>query len=174
MTVTFEGEEGEEYNLSVVDVLKITPEMLEALNITEEEYNAIKETIIKSTKEYGDLLNVFVIEVDHRGQQYKGEVNFKVKMTDEMKKYNKFRFIYVDENNNFKVGEVVDVKIDGEYITGTLPHLSVYALVGSYEENSNNPKTSDNVIINLIMLVVSLSGLAGGIVYYKKRLAKNN
>ena len=168
--VTFEGKEETEYNLTVVDFLTLTPEVLEELEVSEEEYKEIKDLFENSVEGYGDLLNVFVIEVDYRGQQYTDEVNFKIKMTDDMKKYNKFRFIYLDENNEFKVGEIVDAKVEGDYLVGTLPHLSVYAVTGEYvEEQSNNPKTNDNIIFNIIMLLLCISGLASGLVYFKKK-----
>ena len=92
-------------------------------------------------------------------------------MTDEMKKYNSFKFIYIDENNNFKVGDIVDVQIEGEYLVGTLPHLSVYAVVGETtveEPKDNNPKTGDSVIINIVMLVLCLMGLTSTVIYIKK------
>ena len=166
-SVTFEGKEGEEYNLTVVDVLTLKKEQLAELGVTEEEYNQIKDKIVTAVKQYGNVLNVFTIEVDYRGMLYEGPVQIKVKMTEEMKKYNKFRFVYIDENNNFKVGEIVDVKVEGEYLVGTLPHLSVYAVVGEYVEE-NNPKTSDSVIINIVMLVLCLIGLTSTVIYIKK------
>ena len=172
-SVTFEGQEGEEYNLTVIDVLTLKSEQIKELGVSEEEYKEIKDKIIESTKDYGNLLNVFAIEVDYRGQQYTDSVNFKVKMTEEMKKYNKFRFIYIDDENNFKVGEVVDVKVEGDYLVGTLPHLSVYAVVGEYVEEkkdttSDNPKTSDRLLKNIIMLVVSMIGLGASTIYLKR------
>ena len=171
-SVTFEGEEGEEYGLKAVDIMSLSKEDLENYGITEEEYNEVKNQIVDQIKGYGALLSVYTLEVDHRGTLYKGPVQIRVKMTDEMKKYNKFKFIYIDENNNFKVGDIVDVQIDGEYLVGTLPHLSVYAVVGDNVEETetkdNNPKTSDNVIINITMLVVCLTGLISTIVYIKK------
>ncbi len=176
-TVSFEGEEDEEYGLTVVDVLTLSNDQISELGVTEEQFKQIKDQIIEATKDYGDLLNVFVIEVDHRGQQYTGSVEIKVKMTESMKKYNKFKFVYVDEDNNFKVGDLVDVRIEGDYLIGTLPHLSVYAVTGEYIEeeqtNTNNPNTGDNIISSIIMLSVSILGLSSGIIYYKKKYSNN-
>ena len=64
---------------------------------------------------------------------------------------------------------------DGE-IVGDLGHLSAYALVGTEKEETsgeatnetNNPKTSDNIVKDIIMLALSLSGLTLGIVLLKK------
>ena len=170
-TISFEGKEGEEYNLTVVDVLTLKKEQLAELGVTEEEYNKIKEQIVTAAKQYGNVLNVFVIEVDYRGMLYEKSAQVKIKLTDEMKKYNKFKFIYIDEDNNFKVGEIVDAKVEGDYLIATLPHLSVYAVVGETtieETKDNNPKTSDSVIINIVMLVLSLTGLTSTVIYIKK------
>ena len=170
VTVSFEGEEGEEYGLKAVDILSLDKEDLENMGITEEEYNEVKNQIIEQVKGYGAILSVYTLEVDHRGTQYKDSVKIRVKMTDEMKKYNSFKFIYIDENNNFKVGDIVDVQIDGEYLVGTLPHLSVYAVVGENieETKANNPNTSDSVIMNIVMLVLCLIGLTSTIIYIKR------
>ena len=35
----------------------------------------------------------------------------KMKLTDEMKKYNTFKFLFLDDNNNFEIKEVHDVKL---------------------------------------------------------------
>ena len=42
-------------------------------------------------------------------------------------------------------------------------------------KNNNNPKTGDDIVTNIIMLLMSLTGLASGIIYLNKnKLAKNN
>ena len=176
----FEAGENGEYSLKVFDVLTLKKEELAELGVTEEQFNEILKTIKETTKEYGTLISVFAIEVNNaHGNDYTDKVNFKVKLTDEMKKYNKFKFIYLDDENNFKVGDIVDFKIDGDYLVGTLPHLSAYALVGDYveekkeEEKTNNPKTADTIIKSVIMLSICSVGLISSLIYIKKRKTNN-
>ena len=93
-------------------------------------------------------------------------------MTDEMKKYNSFKFLFLDENNEFKIQEVHDAKtetIDGvDYLVVELDHLSAYALVGSNTEESI-PNTGDNIIFFVTMLLLSVTGFVGSAIYLKKR-----
>ena len=148
------------------------------------EYNENKSEILDkikaAVKEHGNLLNIFAINVNNAsGNNYSDGTKFKLKLTDEMKKYNSFKFIYIDDENNFKVGDIVDFKIEGDYLVGTLPHLSVYALVGNTaeekkEDNSKNPKTADTIIKSVVMLVICVSGLVTGLIYYKKRKTSKN
>lgn len=58
------------------------------------------------------------------------------------------------------------MKKDGEYLIGTLPHLSVYALVGTNTEEVENPKTgiTSYGTIGLITMIA----LGGIYVTYKK------
>ncbi len=79
-------------------------------------------------------------------------------MTDEMKKYSKFRLINIDEDD-FSAGDVVELTVDGEYLVGTLPHLSVYALVAETEKTSN-PLTGDTIVKYMTIFAIATIGLA--------------
>ena len=58
--------------------------------------------------------------------------------------------------------------MDGDYLVGTLDHLSTYALTGSNTSTSNNtnttnnPQTGDNIYIWFGMLIISILGLSLG------------
>ena len=167
------GAEGD-YSLEVFDILTLKKEELEALGVTEEQFNEILTTIKNNVKQYGNLLNIFAINVNNAsGNNYSDGTKFKLKLTDEMKKYNSFKFIYIDDENNFKVADIVDFKIEGDYLVGTLPHLSIYALVGNVVEETNNPKTEDSINKDIIMLSLSLVGLFSSITYVKRRVVNN-
>lgn len=174
---TFRYDKGFNFDLSFVDILSLTPEEVEVLSegtVTPEMFNEMLDVIKNSVKGYGTFLGFYAIEIQdthvvpNRG--YGGQVKFKVKMTDEMKKYDTFKFIYLDEENNFKVGDIADFKIEGDYIVGTLPHLSAYVLVGNVTETpaetkKTAPKTGDN-----ILLYISLLGLSILCIYNKKKI----
>ncbi len=74
-----------------------------------------------------------------------------------MKKYNTFKMIYFDED--FKAGDVVELKVEGDYLVGKLPHLSSYTLVGSVT-TPDVPKTGDNINIWILVLIISVVGIA--------------
>ncbi len=79
------------------------------------------------------------------------------------KKYNSFSLIYVDDD--FKIEKPIELKIEDDYLVGTLNHLSGYALVGNNVEKEN-PKTGDNVSYLIMTLVIS--GLGLGILLKKR------
>ena len=95
----------------------------------------------------------------------------KIKMTDEMKKYNTFKIIYVDmdDEGNINTEKPIDLKVEGNYLVGTLEHLSNYALTGSYvvpsnNSTTNNPQTGDNIYMWFGMLLISVFGLSVGMI----------
>ena len=111
-------------------------------------------------------------------------------MTEEMKKFNTFKFICID-NDPIQQQEIIELKeVDG-YLVGNLFHLSNYALVAknvdtetpaeattqtnqgtgtTTEEKINNPKTGDNIMLFVVMFAISIVGL--GVIKYKKECTK--
>ena len=170
-TFIFTDEANHDFEVTFMDVLNLTDEQLELLGITKKEFVQILNTIKENTSKFGMLLSVYAIDIEDTNRTYTGKTEIKIKMTDEMKKFNSFKFVHLDEDNNFKVGDIVDCKIEGDCIIGTLPHLSAYALVGSNVEitpstenttsKTNNPKTGDNIAIWIGLMLVSMVGIAG-------------
>ena len=169
---TFEFPEGTDFQLDVVDILSYTPEQIESIyGIPADTIAGIVETIKENVKDYGELLSLYAIDISGPGgMSYSDAITFKILMTDEMKKYNTFKFIFVDENNNFVIQEIHDTNIETingkDYIVVNLDHLSAYALVGS---NTSNPVTADKIVFYVSMLGLSLLGLVGAGIYTKKK-----
>lgn len=169
-TFTFTDEANHDFEVTFIDVLTLTDEELELFGITRQEFTQILDIIKENTSKYGSLLNVYNLEIEDANLAHTGKTDIKIKMTDEMKKYNIFKLIYLDDENNFKVEDIVELKINGEYIEGTLPHLSAYALIGSNSETpppsiedvknkTNNPPTGDNIIITILIFVIATIGV---------------
>lgn len=181
-TVVFSDDEGHEFQLTIMELLHLTPEELTKMDLTEEEYEQAKKDITKALEEYGTILNVYDISIDDEEEKYShfGEVTIKIKMTDEMKKYNKFKLICIDVDT-LTEKDIVELKVEGDYLVGNLFHLSNYALVAKNDEKLiedetsdiakatteettteevNNPKTGDNIIFYIIMFVISVVGTA--------------
>ena len=172
--VEFVFPEGTDFELTVFDLLQYTPEQIaEMFDVPEDYFAEALEAIKQNTKEYGELLGVYAIEINGPGFNFSGNgedsIKFRIKLTEEMAKYDTFKFIFLDENNEFVIEEVHDtsiVTIEGvKYIEVSLDHLSAYALVGS---NTDNPGTADKVIYYILILVLSTVGFAGLGVYTKK------
>lgn len=169
-SVSFTDDAGYNYELVMMDVLTLSKDELAQLEVTEEEFNEIYKLIKENTEQYGTLLSVFAIEVQDGDHKYTGPVNIKIKLTEELKKYNSFKMIYLDDENNFKVGEIVELKVEGDYLVGTLPHLSAYTLVGNVEEEEdpNTPKAGDTIMLWNFIIIAAIAGF----VVIKKRNTK--
>ena len=170
----FTDEAGHEFTVAIIDIFSLSKEELAKIT-TEEEYNKTMEELNKNFKDEGKIIGIYVIEVEDEDGNAKTEGKFqiKIKMTDEMKKYSSFKLINLNEEDNTK-GEKVDLKVEGDYLVGELPHLSVYVLVGEEktetktETKSNNPITGDKIMKYTIILGISILGITGLTIYTKK------
>lgn len=162
--ISFNEENGHTYHLNIIDYLKFSDEDLANANISKEMYNQIIEELKNVTKDYGTLLAFYEIEVFNEDdyQVHEGPFNIKIKMTDDMKKYNTFKIMFIDVDNNLEYEDPITLSQDGEYLVGTLNHLSSYAVIGSNTSTSNNPQTSDNINIWSGMFIISFLGLSLG------------
>ena len=170
----FTDEEGHEFTVSIIDILSLSKEELAKIT-TEEEYNKTMEELNKNFKDEGKILGIYVIEVEDEDGNPKTEGKFqiKIKLTDELKKYTSFKLINLNEDDNTK-GDVVKLTVEGDYLVGELPHLSVYILTGEEktetkeETKTTNPTTGDKIMKYTAILGISIAGIAGLTIYTKK------
>ena len=178
-TITFKEENGHEFRLRIFDFYGLNDIALTDLGIPRDLYDMMFSGITNAVKNEGTLIAFLQIEVeDENGFLiHEGPFNIKIKLTDEMKKFNSFKIIYVDTNNNFNTQTPIELKINGDYLEGTLEHLSEYALVGNVvdttptEVESNNPKTGDNVMLYIGILGLSVVGLVSTGLFLNKNNA---
>lgn len=149
------------YKLDVIDTLK---------NATDE----LKDAIKKASKDLIALYDISVVDVNNNIVPMKdGSFTIKIKLTDTMKKYNSLTVAYILDS---KIVETFDTTNDGEYVTFNTTHLSEYAILGSYDNNSEtieNPSTGDNIISNITILSLSIVGI-GFLIYALKKGKCNN
>ena len=164
-------EENRELSFTMIDYLAFSPEELEAAGISQEFYDSAMKGIKNATKQHGTLLSFYeiLVENDDGFSIHEGPFNIKIKMTDEMKKYDIFKIVYIDVEDNLATESPITLTRDGEYLVGTLEHLSTYALVGSNTPSS--PQTGDNSNLGLLvfLLVLSSCSMIALIVIDKKR-----
>ncbi len=180
-SVVFYDHEGEIFELHVVDILSLTPQQIEeAYGMPAEMVEEVVASVKENVKDYGDLICLYAIDIEGNHYNYsegtKG-ITFRIKITEAMENYNTFKFLFVDENNEFKIEEVHDVSVEeteeGKFLVIQLNHLSAYALVGSNveadgEENTigetdttkSNPKTGDLISLYASMFAIGLLGLS--------------
>ena len=104
-------------------------------------------------------------------------------MTDEMKKYDIFKIVYIDAEDNFATESPITLTQEGGYLVGTLEHLSTYALVGDNAPGENDaPADSDtsaptspqtgynsNLGLWMILSILSCCSMIALLVIDKKR-----
>ena len=169
--LVFTDLEGHEFKAEIVDIMTLTDEQLKEFDITKEEYKKAKEKITESVKKSGTLLAVYNINVSDNNYEHNGKVQIKIKLTDEMKKYSSFKLINIDEDD-FSAKDVVELKVEGDYLVGELPHLSVYALVGDTAKEAN-PTTGDNIVKYIIIFAIAVVGVVV-IMRLNKKTTKGN
>ena len=197
--ISFKEDEGQDLAFVVADISNLTDLEISSMGITPEIYDDIKNTVLDGTKKYGKLLqylNIMVLDENNdEVDMSKTPVNIKLVMTDDMKKYNTFKLVNFDVNDQFEViikdAITLEAKeIDGVYyLVGNLPHLSAYALVGDIVEqnttttnsdtdktenkvNISTPKTYDGIVNWLITMIISVIGIATLLVINKKSKLK--
>lgn len=165
--ISFTEIEDKTFTFVIADLSNLTDEQLAEIDppMSREDYEEIKSSIIEATRKYGTLISFLEIEVldEHNTSLEDGPFTIRLKLTDEMKKYNTFKLIYVKDDLSF--GDIINLKVEGDYLVGTLPHLSAYVLAGSVEETSSttnatsSPKTGDNILVWIVALAVSGIGI---------------
>ena len=88
----------------------LTESELEELEIEKEEYDEVTDKIIAATKKDGTLIALYEIIVSNEDDEEKstGEFEIRIKMTDEMKKYNTFKIAYIKDD--FTTEKAVELK----------------------------------------------------------------
>lgn len=179
-TITFKEEAGHTFRLNIMDFYGLSDVALTDLNIPKELYQMMLTGIANAVNDEGTLVAFLQIEIfDENDFSIKeGPFNIKIKMTEEMKKFNSFKIIYVDTDNNFRTQTPIELKVNGDYLEGTLEHLSTYAVVGNVVEETtpasdtttgtSNPKTGDNLMFYIAVLGFSALGIVGTAVFLKK------
>lgn len=128
------------------------------------------EDIAKLVKDNQTLLALYDISVldssDIVVPMHDGEFTIRIKLTDEMGKYNKLTAAYVE---NGEVKETFPVTVVDGYAVFTTTHLSNYAIIGENVENPSNPSTSDNIMIFAGILTLGLAGSISSLYLMKKR-----
>ena len=125
-------EKNRELSFTMIDYLAFSPKDLETMGMPQELYDSMMEGIANATKQHGTLLSFYEIQVENDDGFliHEGPFYIKIKMTDEMKKYDIFKIVYTDTEDNFATESPITLTLEGGYLVGTLEHLSTYALVG--------------------------------------------
>lgn len=179
-SIAFTELEGNVYDFTINDILSVTDEqlheMIELFDNPEITFAALKEEFNKLI-EYGNnaangkgtLLKLYEMYLYNNGveiHKVDGGFKLKIKITDDMKGYDSYNLIYIADDGTTE--DAIELIINGEYLEGTLPHLSMYALVGN--KNEVNPNTVDNIMLYILMLILSTIGILVTRLYVKNEI----
>lgn len=81
-----------------------------------------------------------------------GKFIISISIDEDLRKYDHYKVLYFDEDG--KIAEEFDAKLDNEMLTFTTTHLSDYGIIG-YNDGVKNPETRDNILTFVGMLVLS-------------------
>ena len=155
-SISFTALEGDIYSFYIKDRKDTTDEELqEIVNLLDDPeytFEILKEQLNKliaygenAARDKGTLLKLYEMYLHNNGveiHKLDGGFKLKIKITDDMKGYDSYKLIYIAEDGTTE--KAIELTKNGEYLEGTLIHLSMYALVGSKNEA---PTTNTNTTV---------------------------
>lgn len=182
---------GETYTVAENKVLetedeKVIFESEEALNndyylvVTEKGKEEVKKATEKVTETYKEnkkvkdteLIALYDINVQDARQNVvemeDGKFTIAIAIPESMQKFDTYKVVYID--NDGKIVETLDAKLENGKVVFTTTHLSTYGVLGYNNVAEENPNTND---INLLLLIGTiLLGIAGIAITAKKAYSK--
>lgn len=141
---------------------------LDTTDLTTTLTNEDKDKLVNENQTLLALYDISVLDSnDDVVEMRDGEFTIRIKLTDEMEKFNKLTAAYVE---NGEVKETFPVTVEDGYVVFTTTHLSNYAIIGENVENPTNPSTSDNIMIFAGILTIGLAGAISSLYFMKKRV----
>ena len=150
-----------------------------------EEVSKDYELDIKSAEVKKDLTNknvkyVVDINVLENGQIVKIngiKMKIRIALPEELKGFNKYEVVYI---SNDEIKETMPAIVEDGYIVFETSHLSQYGIVATNVEGkaeqvkneTNNPKTGDNIITSVVLFVTSITAIGTLTVVNRKKLKK--
>ena len=129
------------------------------------------ERILKTDKRFYELMSYFDKNLNKRVvttvKINDTKMKIKIALPEDLKGYSKYEVVYILDG---EIKETIEAKVENGYIVFETSHLSHYGIV-AIEENNNivNPKTNDDIVMYFISSIISLVGVTGVLIYYRKK-----
>ena len=145
-SITFEKEVSKNYTL---DIKKV------------EVKKELADKNVKYLVDINILENGEVVKIDNIKMQ------IRIALPEELKEYKNYEVVYI---SNDEIKETIPATIEDGYIVFETTHLSEYGIVATEKiNNTENPKTGDNIFLYLTIIILSIIGLTGvSTIAYKK------
>ena len=161
--------------------------------IVEEEDKLIGKTSHKyeSIEKYGSFgnnyiesglndkeINLKIYILDNNNQIVKisnNKMKIRIVLPEDLKGFDKYEVVYILDD---EIKETIPATVDDGYIVFETSHLSQYGIVATNVEEkteqvkneTNNPKTGDNITTSVILFVASISTIGTLIVINRKKV----
>lgn len=142
----------------------------------------IKPIEVKENLTNKDVKYVVDINVLENGQiiEINGtKMKIRIALPEDLKGFNKYEVVYI---SNDEIKETIPATVEDGYIVFETSHLSQYGIIAkNVEENNeskttnisenetNNPKTGDKVITNVMLLAVSIMGISTLVIVKRRK-----
>ena len=124
----------------------------------------IKPVEVKKNLADNNVKYVVDINLLENGQVVKvsdNKMKIKIALPEDLKGFKKYEVVYI---SNDEIKETIPAVVEDGYIVFETSHLSQYGIVATNVENkvkqtkneTNNPKTADNIITSVMLFVVSI------------------
>ena len=127
----------------------------------------------KTDKVLVELYDIYMAdENDNIVKMEDGTYTIKVELSEQLKKYKDYQVIYISEENTV---ELIDARVEGDYIVFNTTHLSKYGIVGREVKTGNivNPNTADS-LITYGLILASLAVAIALVIVRINKLKKAN
>ena len=153
-SITFEKEVSKNYTL---DIKKV------------EVSKNLSDKNIKYLADINVLENGQVVKIDNT------KMKIKIALPEDLKGYKKYEVVYI---LNDEIKETIPATVEDGYIVFETSHLSQYGIVATNVEEkteqvkneTNNPKTGDNITTSVILFVASISTIGTLIIINRKKV----
>ena len=147
-SITFEKEVSKNYTL---DIKKVE----------------VKKELADKNVKY--VVDINVLENGHIVEINDTKMKIRIALPEDLKGYKKYEVVYIKDN---QIQETIPATIEDGYIVFETSHLSEYGIVATEKSsgtNVENPKTGDNVMMYLATGILSIIGLAGAGIFYRRK-----
>lgn len=135
---------------------------------------------VKIKKELTDKNVKYVVDVNvlENGQIVKisdTKMKIRIALPEDLKGFNKYEVVYI---SNDEIKETIPATVEDGYIVFETSHLSQYGIIATNVEEkteqtkneTNNPKTGDNITTSVMLFVASISTIGILIVINRKKV----
>ena len=105
------------------------------------------------------------------------KMKIRIALPEDLKGFNKYEVVYI---SNDEIKETIPATVEDGYIVFETSHLSQYGIVATNVEEkteqtkneTNNPKTGDNIAMYISVFVVAVAGITATMVVKKRNINK--